>query len=54
MQFSAWYARGGQMRAEFDGYANSYRKLLREPIRERFARDPRFYTERKGVLSMTR
>ena len=38
------------MQAEFDRYARSYKELLREPIRDRFARDPRFYTERKWIL----
>jgi len=36
--------------AEFDKYAHGYKDLLREPIRDRFARDPRFYTERKWIL----
>lgn len=38
------------MRAEFDSYAQDYKELLREPIRDRFARDPRFYTRRKWLL----
>lgn len=38
------------MRAEFDRYAQDYKELLREPVRDRFARDPRFYTERKWIL----
>ena len=36
--------------AEFDKYARDYQELLREPIRDRFARDPQFYTERKWIL----
>ena len=36
--------------AEFDTYAHSYKDLLREPIRDRFAKDARFYTERKWIL----
>jgi len=36
--------------AEFEKYAHGYKDLLREPIRDRFARDPRFYTERKWIL----
>ena len=35
---------------EFDRYATEYKDLLREPIRDRFARDPRFFTERKWIL----
>jgi ubiquinone/menaquinone biosynthesis C-methylase UbiE len=35
---------------EFDQYAHDYQGLLREPIRDRFAQDPRFYTERKWIL----
>ena len=37
-------------RPEFDRYATEYKDLLREPIRDRFARDPRFFTERKWIL----
>jgi ubiquinone/menaquinone biosynthesis C-methylase UbiE len=36
--------------AEFDKYAHDYQELLREPIRDRFARDPLFFTERKWIL----
>ena len=36
--------------AEFDRYAHAYKELLREPIRDRFAQDPRFYTERTWIL----
>jgi ubiquinone/menaquinone biosynthesis C-methylase UbiE len=35
---------------EFDRYASGYQDRLREPIRDRFARDPRFFTERKWIL----
>jgi ubiquinone/menaquinone biosynthesis C-methylase UbiE len=35
---------------EFDSYADGYQERLREPIRDRFARDPRFFTERKWIL----
>lgn len=35
---------------EFDTYAHGYQDRLREPIRDRFARDPRFFTERKWIL----
>jgi len=38
------------MPAEFDTYAQDYKELLRDPIRDRFATDPRFYTERKWIL----
>jgi ubiquinone/menaquinone biosynthesis C-methylase UbiE len=38
------------MGAEFDSYAHSYKELIREPIRDRFARDPLFFTERKWIL----
>jgi ubiquinone/menaquinone biosynthesis C-methylase UbiE len=40
-----------RMRAtEFDRYADSYRELLREPIRDRFATNELFFTERKWIL----
>ena len=35
---------------EFDSYAAGYQDRLREPIRDWFARDPRFFTERKWIL----
>ena len=30
------------MAAEFDRYAQDYKELLRDPIRDRFATNPRF------------
>lgn len=38
------------MGAEFDRYARDYKHLLREPIRDRFASDPGFFTKRKWIL----
>jgi SAM-dependent methyltransferase len=38
------------MSAEFDTYAPSYSELLRDPIRDRFAGDSRFFHERKWEL----
>src|SRR4026207_926956 len=38
------------MQAEFDNYAHDYKELLREPIRDRFARDRRFSAARKWIL----
>jgi hypothetical protein len=38
------------MRAEFDTYAAAYPDLLRDPIRDRFAGDSRFFHERKWEL----
>lgn len=35
---------------EFDRYAPTYRDLLREPIRDRFAANSTFFTERKWLL----
>lgn len=35
---------------EFDRYAHSYTELLREPIRDRFAKNSTFFTERKWLL----
>src|SRR5687767_9186147 len=35
---------------EFDEYARTYQDLIREPIRDRFARNPRFFDERKWIL----
>ena len=35
---------------EFDEYARIYHDLIREPIRDRFARNPRFFDERKWIL----
>lgn len=36
--------------SEFDGYAQTYQDLIREPIRDRFARNPQFFDERKWIL----
>jgi SAM-dependent methyltransferase len=38
------------MSAEFDRYAHSYSELLRDPIRDRFSADGRFFHERKWML----
>jgi SAM-dependent methyltransferase len=38
------------MSAEFDTYAPTYSELLRDPIRDRFAGDNRFFHERKWEL----
>jgi SAM-dependent methyltransferase len=38
------------VQSEFDRYAKSYQELVREPIRDRFALSPRYYTERKWIL----
>src|SRR5829696_4883576 len=38
------------MSAEFDTYASAYSELLRDPIRDRFAGDGRFFHERKWEL----
>jgi ubiquinone/menaquinone biosynthesis C-methylase UbiE len=35
------------MTAEFDEYASSYSRLLRDPVRDRFAGDPSFFNRRK-------
>jgi len=35
---------------EFDGYAHTYQEMVREPIRDRFARNPQFFDERKWIL----
>jgi SAM-dependent methyltransferase len=35
---------------EFDQYAAEYEELVREPIRDRFASDPEFFTRRKWEL----
>src|SRR5690242_19680368 len=38
------------MSAEFDRYAHSYSELLRDPVRDRFSADGRFFHERKWML----
>ena len=38
------------MSAEFDHYARAYSDLLRDPIRDRFARSAGFFHERKWTL----
>ena len=40
-------SRGGVPENEFDLYADGYHHLVDHPMRRRFARNPRFYVERK-------
>src|SRR5215475_11561494 len=40
----------GQVRVEFDDYADSYAELLNDPARNRFARDPLHFHRRKWLL----
>ena len=39
-----------KLSAEFDRYAPAYSSLLRDPIRDRFARDSSFFHLRKWIL----
>jgi SAM-dependent methyltransferase len=43
-------ARADAAKPEFDLYAQDYEALLRDPIRERFATEARFFHERKWAL----
>lgn len=38
------------MPPEFDDYAEKYNALLKDPLRDRFARDPEFFHRRKWLL----
>ena len=40
------------MKAEFDGYARDYERLLKDPIRERFASSSEFFSAVESSASL--